>query len=93
LAAITRADFHAFLETLGVRGAAARRRITERHAPSLADGLCDSLEELARKGMKLFADLIAANLRQLLPVLDLAVPAAAQRRDAFVVRGGGWQTS
>ena len=35
LAAITRADFEAFLETLGVRSGAARRRITERHARSL----------------------------------------------------------
>ena len=93
LAAITRADFDAFLVTLGVRSAAARRRITERHARSLADGLCAAFEELTRKGMKRFADLIAANLRQLLPVLDVAIPEAAQERDAFVGRGGGWLTS
>ena len=43
--------------------------------------------------MKQFADLIAANLRQLLPVLGVAVPQAAQNRDAFIARGGGWQTS
>ena len=43
--------------------------------------------------MKLFADLIAANLRQLLPVLGLEIPEAAQERDAFVGRGGGWLTS
>jgi serine/threonine-protein kinase HipA len=93
LAAITRADFDAFLVTLGVRSAAARRRIAERHARSLADGLCAAFEELTRKGMKRFADLIAANLRQLLPVLDVAIPEAAQERDAFVGRGGGWLTS
>jgi serine/threonine-protein kinase HipA len=93
LAAITRADFDVFLVTLGVRSAAARRRITERHARSLADGLCAAFEELTRKGMKRFADLIAANLRQLLPVLDVAIPEAAQGRDAFVGRGGGWLTS
>ncbi len=93
LAAIGRADFDAFLATLGVRSAAARRRITERHARSLADGLCSALEELARKGMRLYADLIAANLRQLLPVLGVAIPEAAQERDAFVARGGGWLTS
>ena len=93
LAAITRADFDAFLATLGVRSAAARRRIGERHARSLADGLSAALEELTRKGMKRFADLIAANLRQLLPVLDAAIPEAAQERDAFVGRGGGWLTS
>ena len=48
---------------------------------------------MTRKGMKRFADLIAANLRQLLPVLDVAIPEAAQERDAFVGRGGGWLTS
>jgi serine/threonine-protein kinase HipA len=93
LAAITRADFGAFLESLGVRSAAARRRITERHARSLADGLCAAFGELAGKGMRRFGDLIAANLRQLLPVLGVAIPEAAQERDAFVVRGGGWLTS
>jgi serine/threonine-protein kinase HipA len=93
LVAITRADFDAFLETLGVRSAAARRRITERHTRSLADGLCAAFGELAGKGMRLFADLIAANLRQLLPVLGVAIPTAAQERDAFVPRGGGWLTS
>jgi serine/threonine-protein kinase HipA len=50
----------------------------------LADGLGAALEELSRKGMKLFADLIAANLRQLLPVFGLPVPEAARERDAFV---------
>ena len=84
LAAITRADFDAFLATLGVRGAAARRRITERHVRSLADGLCAAFGELMRKRMKLFADLIAANLRQLLRALDMAIPDAAQERDAFM---------
>jgi len=93
LATITRADFDAFVGALGVRSTAARRRITERHARSLADGLCAAFEELMRKRMKTFADLIAANLRQLLPVLDLAIPGAAQERDAFVGRGGGWLTS
>jgi serine/threonine-protein kinase HipA len=93
LAATAEADFHAFLETLGVRGRAARRRIAERHVHSLANGLSDSLGELKQKGMKPFADLIASNLRQLLPVLGLAVPHEALERDAFVVRGGGWLSS
>ncbi len=93
LGTITRADFDAFLATLGVRSTAARRRITERHARSLAEGLSALLEELTRKGLKPFADLIAANLRQLLPAFGLAIPVAAQERDAFVGRGGGWLTS
>jgi serine/threonine-protein kinase HipA len=93
LADITRADFDAFLATLGVRSAAARRRITERHVRSLADGLCAAFDELMRKRMKLFADLMAANIRQLLRALDVTIPEAAQERDAFVGRGGGWLTS
>jgi serine/threonine-protein kinase HipA len=78
---------------LGVRNAAARRRLTERHARSLAGGLCAALDELTRKRLKPLADLIASNLRQLLPVLDVTIPDVAQERDAFVGRGGGWLTS
>jgi serine/threonine-protein kinase HipA len=51
------------------------------------------LEELERKGMRRFADLVAANLRQLLPMLGVAIPEAARERDTFVERGGGWLTS
>jgi serine/threonine-protein kinase HipA len=49
-----------------------------------AHGLSDALDELTQKGMKPFADLIASNLRQLLPMLGVAVLAA---------RGGGWLNS
>jgi serine/threonine-protein kinase HipA len=89
LEALTHSDFDQFLTALGVRGAAARRRIVARHARSLADGLSEIFAELARRGMKSFADLTASNLRQLLPELDIAVPDAAKARDAFVNRGGG----
>jgi serine/threonine-protein kinase HipA len=92
LAAVTGADLYAFLETLGVRGAA-RRRVSERHARALAEGLGATLAELDRKGMKLYADLIAANLRQLLPALGVDVPPAARHRDAFIGGGGGWLVS
>jgi serine/threonine-protein kinase HipA len=43
--------------------------------------------------MKRYADLIAANLRQLLPVVGVEVPPAARERDTFVGRGGGWRVS
>ena len=92
LAAITKADLYVLLETLDVRGAG-RRRVSLRHTQALAGGLCESLDELTRKGMKLYADLIAANLRQLLPVLGAEVPPAARERDAFLDRGGGWLSS
>lgn len=93
LDALTLSDLDQFLTALGVSSAAARRRVFTRHAQSLAKGLSESFDELARKGMKSFADLMASNLRQLLPVLDIVVPAAATARDAFVNRGGGWLSS
>jgi len=40
-----------------------------------------------------YADLIASNMRRLLPVLGVAVPQAAQNRDAYVALGGGWLES
>ncbi len=67
--------------------------MTERYARVLAEGLSAALEELTRKGLKPFADLIAANLRQLLPALGVEVPVEARERDAFVGRGGGWLVS
>ena len=69
LAAIGRADFDAFLATLGVRSAAARRRITERHARSLADGLCAAFEELQRRGDEA---LCRSDCRQSSPTLACA---------------------
>lgn len=90
---ITAADFDAFLAALGIATPAARKRLAERSVRVIADGLVGALKELNDKGMKLYADLIAANVRQLLPVLNLPVPDEAQNRDAFVGRGGGWQNS
>jgi serine/threonine-protein kinase HipA len=93
LAAITAKDFDAFLATLGIATPAARKRVTTRSAKTIADGLAGALAELNDKGMKLYADLIASNMRQLLPVLGVPVPQTAQNRDAFVGKGGGWQVS
>lgn len=93
LSAITRADLDSFLQILGVAGAAARRRVAERHGRLIADGLGNALTNLGNTGMKTFADLIASNLRQLLLVLGVPIPEAAQERDAFIGRGGGWLVS
>ena len=90
---ITRADFEAFLAGLGIRTPAARRRVIAANAPKLADGLSGTLDLLTEEGLKPFADLIASNIRQLMDALGLPIPAAAEARDAFVGRGGGWLTS
>ncbi len=87
---ISAEDLDQFLAALNVKAAAARKRILQRHLQSLAGGLCEVLDTLTKNGMKLLADLIASNLRHLLPLLDLPVPSAAANRDAFVTRGGGW---
>ena len=92
LAAISKADFDAFLKILGIVTPAARRRIGVQLSQEIADGLADTLDEIANRGMKAYADLIAANMRQLLPVLGAQVPLAAQNRDAYVQHGGGWLT-
>jgi hypothetical protein len=42
---------------------------------------------------KLFADLIASNIRKLCGIVGVAVPPAAQSRDAFIALGGGWLLS
>ena len=93
LAAIKAEDFNAFMVALGFNRGAARRRLIQKHASTLAAGLSDALEELTRKDLKRFADLIAANMRHLLPELGIEVPEAAKTRDAFVGRGGGWPMS
>lgn len=88
---VTAAQFDAFLSILGIVGAPAQRRIRSRIAKVVAAGLAENLDELGRRnGMKLFADLIASNMRTLLPELGVDVPASAQARDAFINRGGGW---
>jgi serine/threonine-protein kinase HipA len=93
LDAITAKDFNAFLKDLGIPNAAAQRRITQRYATSIANNLAEALAALDQNNMKAYADLIAANMRQLLPALGLDVPHAAQNRDAFIERDGGWLTS
>ena len=93
LAAITGADFAAFLQALGIVGAPAQRRLTKHHASSIATTIAAALSALDQNTMKAFADLIAANMRQLLPALGLDVPQTAQNRDAFINRGGGWLMS
>ncbi len=93
LGEITVDDVDAFLGKLGIATDAAKKRVRTRHANFIAKGLADKLEELSDKRLKVFADLIAANIRHLMPVLGLNVPRAAQNRDAYIARGGGWLKS
>ncbi len=86
-------DFDAFLLAIGISSTRARQRIRDEHTITLAYGLAESLDALQKLNLKRLADLIASNIRQLLGAFGLPVPDAAQNRDAFVSRGGGWLNS
>lgn len=90
LEALTAGDFDGFLAAVGVVNDAARRRLRTRHGREIARVLGAALPGLQQKGMKVFADLIAANMRVLLPLIGVDVPESARGRDAFINRGGGW---
>ncbi|WP_181702092.1 HipA domain-containing protein [Chthonobacter albigriseus] len=90
---VTEEEFEAFLGALGIGTAAARRRLRRDQAQSIAGAIAPQLAEYDRDELKPMADLIAANMRMLLPALGCAVPAEAENRDAFVNRGGGWAMS
>jgi len=90
---ITAADFDAFLGAMGLGTRGARSRFLKTSIGPLAEHLARHLAGLTQVGLKDFADLIAHNMRVLLPVLGLDVPNEAQGRDAALLRGGGWATS
>ncbi|MBO9135039.1 HipA domain-containing protein [Rhizobium sp. B230/85] len=86
---ITTDNFDLFLKTLGVDGAAARRRIRVSYTTSIGGELADHLDDLGQRGLKRLADLIASNIRTLFDAFGLEVPEKARDRDAFIGRGGG----
>ena len=83
-------DFDAFLDDLGILTAAAKRRIRIQNATFISRSLESNYVFLASNNMRIFADLIAQNLRTLLPKLGATVPTATMSRDLFGTRGGGW---
>jgi serine/threonine-protein kinase HipA len=90
LEAITSDDFSTFLQALGIESAAARNRIRSGHTADIAMSLARQLDGLDIRNMKRFADLIASNIRVLTAAFGLSTPAAAEQRDAFLDRAGGW---
>jgi serine/threonine-protein kinase HipA len=90
---MTALDFDEFLKVMGVSTAGGRKRIAIERFSATAYQLAPLLEEIANHGMKNYADLIASNMRKVLPQFGLPVPEPAQNRDAFIQRGGGWLLS
>ncbi|HWA17792.1 MAG TPA: HipA domain-containing protein [Devosia sp.] len=85
-------DFASFLAQLGIANKAAQRRLTERIVLQVAQGLAARLHGLGARHKK-YADLIAHNMRILLPSLGIPVPPEAAGRDPFHHHGGGWVSS
>lgn len=79
-----------FMADLGIAGLTAQRRVLESALRRIVRKLEPNLEILASRGQKRFADLIAANMRELLPKLNFPVPRLAEIRDAYLSSGGGW---
>ena len=75
---ITAADLVDVPAQLGIRRRPAQKRVLTQVFVPLADRLSRDLDLLDRQGDKAFADLIAANMRALLPVLELDVPRQAR---------------
>jgi serine/threonine-protein kinase HipA len=83
-------EFDRFLSALGIESAPARRRIRIENANFVATSLVRCFPTLDDNDMRIFADMIAQNLRAFLPGLDVAVPAGAKERDLFLKGTGGW---
>lgn len=87
---ITLWDIDDFLKTLGIATASGRKRISQNAVRKLSQDLSRNLDAVQKNGLKLFADLIASNIRKLCDIVGVEVPQEARNRDAFVSRGGGW---
>jgi len=90
---ISAAEFDEFLKIIGIATQSGRKRIAKDLFSSCANSLAPLLDIIANDGMKNFADLIASNMRRLLPLFEIELPDAAKNRDAFISRGGGWLSS
>lgn len=82
-----------FMAALGIVGRPAQKRVLESALWRIVRKLEQHLEILASRGQKRFADLIATNMRELLPKLNFPVPRLAEVRDAYLISGGGWLSS
>ena len=92
LQAIDKEQFSVFLSHIGIARKPAQNRLINAALGDIVPILAWHLGNLTQMDQKSFADLIAANMRELLPKLDFPVPQQALHRDAHVVRGNGWQT-
>jgi serine/threonine-protein kinase HipA len=93
LQTIDKEKFSVFMSHIGIVRKAAQNRLINAALDEIVPALADQLTNLSQLNQKPFADLIAANMRMLLPKLDFPVPIEAKDRDAFIQSGGGWSSS
>ncbi len=86
---ITTTDFDDFMSSMGLIRKAARARMKTRDLYVMSLFMESRFAALDAKGLRTFADLIASNMRTLLPVLGMKVHDLALERDAAIPRGGG----
>lgn len=90
ISGLQQSDLSSFLSTLGIVSRGAQRRLNANVFLPMTDVLINLLSNLQQDRQKSFADLIAANIKCLFPILNEKVPEAVSRRDAFITTGGGW---
>jgi serine/threonine-protein kinase HipA len=90
LQVIDQEQLSVFLSHIGITRKAAQKRLVNAALTNIVSVLAGHLRDLTEMDQKSFADLIATNMRELLPKLDFPVPQEALNRDAHVIRGTGW---
>ncbi len=87
---IDKVQFSAFLSAIGISRKSAQDRLVTAALNDMVPVLTGHFRDLTQLDQKPFADLIAANMRELLPKLDFPVPQQALQRDGPVIRRNKW---
>jgi serine/threonine-protein kinase HipA len=90
LQSVDKEQFSDFLSQIGISRKAAQNRLVNAALGDIVPVLAVQLDSLTQTDQKSFADLIADNMRVLLPKLGFPVPKEALHRDPYVVQGTGW---
>jgi serine/threonine-protein kinase HipA len=90
LRAIDKVQLSVFLSQLGISNKAAQNRLVAAALNDIVPVLAGHLGNLTRMDQKPFADLIAANMHELLPKLDFPIPQQALHRDPPIIKRNTW---
>jgi serine/threonine-protein kinase HipA len=90
LQAIDKEKLSVFLSCIGIKNKAAQGRLVTTALSDMVPVLAGQLTNLSHIDQKIFADLIAANMRELLPKLDFPVPQHALHRDEPIIQRNTW---